>query len=92
MSSSKAIVFAYKTYLTPLTEVKEKEGKDAALALAEAIEGLRKGSAPDVWVYKRGFEWEEKVVQYLRECGNRCNFSMAFLFLAKRSHNPRRRL
>lgn len=51
MPGTGAIVFAFKTYLTPLRDVKESEGRDAALALAEAIEGMRKGSAPDVCHY-----------------------------------------
>ena len=66
MPKSKAIVFAFKTYLTPLWELKEKEGREMAGALAEAIEGMRKGNVPEVWLYKRGFEWSDKVVEYLR--------------------------
>lgn len=61
-----AIVFAFKTYLYLLEDVKA-EGKDVAERLAEAIEGMRKGNVPDVWWYKKGFEWGGSVVDYLRE-------------------------
>ena len=63
---SGAIVFAFKTYLTPLTDVKG-EGRDVSLALAEAIDGMREGSAPGVYNYKRAFEWGDTVMEYLRE-------------------------
>ncbi|QSZ28624.1 hypothetical protein DSL72_003123 [Monilinia vaccinii-corymbosi] len=63
LPQTKALVFSVKTYLTPLTQVKE-EGLGEELA--EAIDGLRKGSVPEVHDYKRGVVWGEKVKAYLR--------------------------
>lgn len=59
---TKALVFAFKTYLYTLAEVKE-EGLGPALA--EAIDGLGEGSVPDMKFYKRGVVWGEKVKEYL---------------------------
>ena len=64
------MVFAFKTYLYRLDEIKaeaqiegerrksreQAEGESTlttAEQLAEAIDGMRKGSAPEVWEYKR---------------------------------------
>lgn len=66
MPATGAVVFAFKTYLYPMREVKV-EGREMAEGLADAIEGMRKGSVPAVWMYKRGFEWGEAVCRYLRE-------------------------
>ncbi|CAD6441585.1 205a80d9-7c57-4702-bc4f-138470d155a5 [Sclerotinia trifoliorum] len=63
LPQTKALVFSFKTYLTPLAQVKE-EGLGEELA--EAIDGLRKGSVPEIHYYKRGVVWGEKVKQYLR--------------------------
>ncbi|ESZ98252.1 hypothetical protein SBOR_1348 [Sclerotinia borealis F-4128] len=63
LPQTNALVFSFKTYLTPLTQVKE-EGLGEELA--EAIEGLRKGSVPEIHYYKRGPLWGEKVTAYLR--------------------------
>lgn len=57
-----ALVFAFKTYLYRLDEVKE-EGLGPVLA--EAIEGLGTGSVPEIMLYKRGVIWGEKVREYL---------------------------
>ncbi|KAK0267381.1 hypothetical protein LTR35_016330 [Friedmanniomyces endolithicus] len=62
LQTTGALVFAFKTYLYRLDEVKE-EGLGPVLA--EAIEGLGKGSVPDMAFYKRGVVWGEKVVAYL---------------------------
>ncbi|PNS15812.1 hypothetical protein CAC42_4264 [Sphaceloma murrayae] len=59
-----ALVFAFKTYLYPLDEVKAEPGM--AEALAEAIEGLGLGSVPEMKTYKRQVVWGEKVCEYLR--------------------------
>jgi hypothetical protein len=58
-----ALVFAFKTYLYPLPEV-----KSAGLGeeMAAAVEGLWKGSVPAMAVYKRGVVWGRRVVEYLR--------------------------
>ncbi|KAK0262679.1 hypothetical protein LTS09_003393 [Friedmanniomyces endolithicus] len=63
LPKTKALVFAFKTYLYRLDEVKE-EGLGPVLA--EAIEGLGKGSVPDMAFYKRGVVWGEKVGTYLK--------------------------
>ncbi|KAK1088031.1 hypothetical protein LTR33_000753 [Friedmanniomyces endolithicus] len=62
LPETKALVFAFKTYLYQLDEVKE-EGLGPVLA--EAIEGLGKGSVPDMAFYKRGVVWGDKVIAYL---------------------------
>lgn len=58
-----ALVFGFKTYLSTLEEVKN-DGD--GLALADAIEGFKKGSVPEMEFYKRGVVWGEKVKEYLR--------------------------
>lgn len=58
-----ALVFGFKTYQYELDDLK-KEG--SALELAEAIEGLDKGSVPRTKLYKRADVWGEKVCGYLR--------------------------
>ncbi|KXH67427.1 hypothetical protein CSAL01_02549 [Colletotrichum salicis] len=58
-----AIMFSFKTYLTPIEEVK-KEG--FGLVLADAIEGLKTGNAPGMWVYKGASRWGKSVCEYLR--------------------------
>ena len=59
---TKALVFAFKTYLYTLSEVK-KEGLGPELA--EAIDGLGKGNVPAINFYKRGVVWGDKVKEYL---------------------------
>lgn len=63
LPETKALVFGFKTYLCTLEEVKE-DGDGPALA--EAIDGFRKGSVPEMEYYKRGVVWGEKVKEYLR--------------------------
>lgn len=58
-----ALVFSFKTYLYPLAEIKS-EG--LGMELAEAIEGLKKGNAPGMWVYKGSVQWGKAVCEYLR--------------------------
>lgn len=58
-----AIMFSFKTYLTPIEEVK-KEG--CGFILADAIEGLKTGNAPGMWVYKGASRWGKSVCEYLR--------------------------
>lgn len=57
------LMFSFKTYLYRLEEVKE-EGLGGELA--DAIEGLGKGNAPGMWVYKGGIRWGKRVCEYLR--------------------------
>ena len=63
MPKSKAIVFGFKTYQYRLEDIKA-EGNGPALA--EAIEGMKIGSVPDMHYYKRGIVWGEPVQEYLR--------------------------
>ena len=59
-----ALVFAFKTYTYGLGEVKAEEGM--AEALAEATEGFKKGSVPEMSVYKREAVWGDAVREFLR--------------------------
>jgi len=59
---SGALVFAFKTYTYPLHEIK---AEGSGPALAEAIEGLRLGNAPELEYYKRGVVWGDRVREYL---------------------------
>ena len=61
-----AIVFMFTTYLSGLEEIK-KDGQETMARLAQAIEGLKTGSVPEMWKYKRAFEWGDIVVEHLRE-------------------------
>ena len=63
LPKSEALVFAFKTYLYPIKEIKD-EGLGEELA--QAIDGLKKGNAPDMHFYKRGAMWGEAVKRYLR--------------------------
>lgn len=60
---TRAILFSFKTYLYPVSEIKE-EG--LGLQLADAIEGLKKGNAPGMWTYKGSIRWGKSVCEYLR--------------------------
>ena len=56
------LVFAFKTYLYSIREIKEEGlGKE----LAEAIDGVKDGSLPEMYWYKRGPEWGDAVKKYL---------------------------
>jgi Protein of unknown function (DUF3445) len=57
-----ALVFGFKTFLEPLSELK-KEG--CGPRLADALNGLKAGSAPAMDVYKNGVIWREPLVEYL---------------------------
>ena len=63
LPKTKAILFSFKTYLYPLKEIQD-EGLGPELA--DAIEGLKAGNAPGMWVYKGGAKWSERVCDYLR--------------------------
>jgi hypothetical protein len=56
-------LFSFKTYMYPLTQIKA-EGLGAELA--DAIEGLKKGNAPGMWIYKGSGRWAEQVCEYLK--------------------------
>jgi hypothetical protein len=63
LPKSQAVLFSYKTYLYPLSDIKS-EGNGPALA--EAIEGLKMGNAPGMYSYKGAAIWGKQVVDYLR--------------------------
>ena len=63
LPSSGALVFAFKTYVTCLEEVKEEGDGEA---LAEATEGFLKGSVPEMDTYKRAVVWGDLVRDFLR--------------------------
>ncbi|KAF2226476.1 hypothetical protein BDZ85DRAFT_191865, partial [Elsinoe ampelina] len=58
-----ALVFAFKTYMYTLDEVKGEPGM--AEAMAEAVLGLGRGNVPEMEVYKRQVVWGGKVREYL---------------------------
>jgi len=60
---TKALVFAFKTYMYPIAEIKE-EGLGEELA--QAIDGLKEGSVPGMHFYKKGVVWGEAVKEFLR--------------------------
>lgn len=63
LPKSKALVFAFHTYLYPIQQIKEEGGGEE---LAAAIDGLKQGSVPQMHFYKRGPVWDEAVKRYLR--------------------------
>jgi Protein of unknown function (DUF3445) len=63
LPKSKALVFAFKTYMYPIRDIKE-EGLGEELATA--IDGLKGGNVPEMHFYKRGVEWGTAVKKYLR--------------------------
>ncbi|KAB8302490.1 hypothetical protein EYC80_005892 [Monilinia laxa] len=63
LPETKTLVFSVRTYLTPLSQLKEEGFGEE---LAEAIDGLKKGSVPEIHYYKRGVVWGETVKEYLR--------------------------
>jgi len=62
LPSSQALVFAFHTYLYPLQDIKD-EGLGETLA--QAIDGLKEGSTPEIHLYKRGPVWEKAVKAFL---------------------------
>ncbi|KFY94168.1 hypothetical protein V498_04012 [Pseudogymnoascus sp. VKM F-4517 (FW-2822)] len=63
LPQSGAVVFAIKTYMYPIQEVKDDGYGEE---LAAAIEGLETGNAPEMFFYKRGPIWGEFVKKFLR--------------------------
>lgn len=63
LPKTKALVFAFHTYLYPIQDIKDEGlGED----LAVAIDGLKEGSVPGIYPYKRGPYWGEAVKAFLR--------------------------
>ncbi|KAI1617189.1 hypothetical protein EDD37DRAFT_42115 [Exophiala viscosa] len=63
LPKSKALVFAFHTYLYPIRQIKEEGSGEE---LADAIDGLKAGNVPQMHFYKRGAVWGEAVKKYLR--------------------------
>jgi hypothetical protein len=63
LPETRALLFSFKTYLYPLADIK---AEGLGPQLAEAVEGLRAGNAPGIWVYKGGGGWGRAVVAFLR--------------------------
>ena len=63
LPQTKAILFAFHTYLYPISDIKSEGSCEE---LAQAIEGLKDGSVPRMWWYKRAVVWGEVVRGYLR--------------------------
>lgn len=64
LPETQAILFSFKTYLYPLGDIK---AEGLGPHLADAIEGLKAGNAPGMWLYKGGARWGRAVCEYLRE-------------------------
>ncbi|GAM39461.1 hypothetical protein TCE0_034f11029 [Talaromyces pinophilus] len=63
LPTSRAMVFGFHTYTYPIRKIKEEGlGED----LATAIDGLKEGSVPKIFGYKRGPVWGDAVKAYLR--------------------------
>jgi hypothetical protein len=63
LPKTEAILFSFKTYIYSLDEIKQ-EG--LGQQLADAIEGLKTGNAPGMWVYKGAVRWAKAACEYLR--------------------------
>lgn len=63
LPKSGALVFAFKTYMYPIQELRDEGSGEI---LAEAIDGLALGSVPGMTVYKRQVVWGTKVQAFLR--------------------------
>ncbi|KAJ5613861.1 hypothetical protein N7528_007515 [Penicillium herquei] len=64
LPSTKFILFCFKTFLYPLSEIKEEgSGPD----LADAVDGLLKGNSPGMHRYKSAVRWGKSVTEYLRQ-------------------------
>ena len=63
LPQSGAIVFCVRQYIYAVKDLKEDGSGEA---LAEAIDGLKLGNAPEIYYYKRAAEWGDAVKAYLR--------------------------
>ncbi|KAF2712276.1 hypothetical protein K504DRAFT_474675 [Pleomassaria siparia CBS 279.74] len=63
LPGTRALVFAFKTYQYALRDVKEEGSGEE---LASAIDGLGKGSTPEMRVYKSAVVWGERAKRFLR--------------------------
>jgi hypothetical protein len=63
LPETQAILFSFKTSLYPLEDIK---AEGLGPQLADAIEGLKTGNAPGMWVYKGAVRWGRAACEYLR--------------------------
>ncbi|KAK3346138.1 hypothetical protein B0T25DRAFT_269888 [Lasiosphaeria hispida] len=63
LPQTRAILFSFKTYLYPLGDIK---AEGLGPQLADAIEGLKAGNAPGMWVYKGSVRWGQAACGFLR--------------------------
>ncbi|KAK8082637.1 hypothetical protein PG996_001418 [Apiospora saccharicola] len=63
LPKTQAILFSFKTYLYPVTEIK---AEGLGPEVADAIGGLPRGNAPGMWKYKGGVRWGKSICAYLR--------------------------
>ena len=63
LPKTQAILFSFKTYLYEVTELK---AEGIGPQLADAIEGMKHGNAPEMYKYKGAVRWGRSVCEYLR--------------------------
>lgn len=63
LPQSRAIMFSFKTLLYTLDEIK---AEGLGPQLADAIDGLKQGNAPEMWTYKGAVRWGKAVKDFLR--------------------------
>lgn len=63
LPKTKAILFSFKTLLYTLEEIK---AEGLGPQLADAIDGLGQGNAPNMWTYKGAIRWGKAVKSFLR--------------------------
>ncbi|KAI9158024.1 hypothetical protein HJFPF1_06010 [Paramyrothecium foliicola] len=73
LPETQSLLFSFKTYVYPIREIKE-EGSGPAVA--DAIQGLKAGNAPGMWVYKGGIRWAGKCCGMLSRCTSFLSFEV----------------
>ncbi|KZZ88944.1 hypothetical protein AAL_07887 [Moelleriella libera RCEF 2490] len=63
LPKTQAILFSFKTYMYGVSGIKND---GLGPELADAIEGLKSGNAPDMWNYKSAGRWAKPVCEFLR--------------------------
>ncbi|KAH7161806.1 hypothetical protein EDB81DRAFT_925523 [Dactylonectria macrodidyma] len=63
LPKTKFVLFCFKTYLYPISEIK---AEGSGPALADAIEGLQSGNAPGMFKYKSAVRWGKSIASYLQ--------------------------
>lgn len=63
LPKTRAVLFSFKTLLYTLDEIK---AEGLGPQLADAIDGLKQGNAPEMWTYKGAVRWGRAVNAFLR--------------------------